>query len=70
MESQQHGFLNKTGTMTRPIDMTTWTWGNLNLILSDEELQVINEHPERENQSSPGMKHLIGYPILKMYNNK
>lgn len=27
----------------------------------DEELQAVNDHSERENQSSPGMNHQIDY---------
>lgn len=66
-KSQQRGYLNKTGTVTSPIGMTVWMGGNLNLILPDEELPVIIDYTERENQSSPGMSPLIGYPMLKIY---
>lgn len=55
----------------RNSDVTNWhdslDGGNLNLILPDEELLVIIDYTERENQSSPGMSPLIGYPMLKIY---
>lgn len=38
-------------------------WKFQKLLTLDEDLQAINTHGERENQSSPGTSLLIDYPI-------
>jgi hypothetical protein len=54
INSEQYNHLNKTYTMTTPVDMPTKIRGISRGATLNEELRAVNESKERENQSSSG----------------